>query len=83
MALMITDLPYEAKVQVECCFHCFFCFLTGDREIETHEREVVTGERSMRVRTVFLYVNRFHEAKTKDVRRKGTAQLLFNCLLFA
>ena len=80
---MITDLPYEANVQVECCFHCSFCFLIGDQETETHEREMVTGERSMWVRTVILYVNRFHEVKTKDVQRKDRAQLLLNFLLFA
>ena len=50
VAPIIMDLSYEANVQVECCIHCFFCFLTDASETETHEREMVAGERSMQVR---------------------------------
>ena len=48
---MAMDVALIAKVQVECqLLSVFFCFLTDARETETHDREMVTGKRSMRVR---------------------------------
>ena len=76
ITLNVTLILYEAKVQVECCFHWFLFALWL-----TLVRLKLTKEKWSLVRAqcgwvlLILYVNRFHEAKTKDVRRKGRAQL--------
>ena len=64
VALMITDLPYEAKVQVECCIHCFFCFLIDARESETHNRKMFTSERSMQMRVTVMELS--SDSDTED-----------------